>query len=205
MDFSDLQQSWQAQAAPVAVPGPPQAGKAASLLAETERLHRFGRRQNWLGTALVALALVSLLGPTLFGQQPLAPLQWGGFSLLLLTMGSYVAAIWRGTTLRQTAQPGLDSRAYVQASLRVFRFRRTQLLRLSLPYVLGLGGGLLLLQFPHFQANGHLSWGRLGLWVALLLLLALAGRYAGLRRYEREFGPTERALARWQQTLLAES
>lgn len=204
MDFSDLQQSWQAQAAPAAVAASP-AAAPASLLAETERLHRFGRRRNWQGTALIAGALACFVGAQLLRGRFYTALQWVGLALLCATLLGFVAATWWGTTLRVAAQPGLDSRAYLAASLRAFRFRRTGLLWLGIPYTLGFGSGLILWNLPHFQAAVPSDYWLLGLGLPLLVGLALVSRQIGLRRYEREFGATERALTRWQHALLAES
>lgn len=206
MDFSELQQSWQAQAAPPAAPAGP-ATEAASLLAETERLHHFGQRRNWLGTILITGALACFVGAQLLRGRIHTSLQWLGLGVLSVTMLGFIAAMWWGTTLRAAARPGLNSRAYLAASLRAFRFRRTVLLWLGIPYVLGIGSGLILWNLPHFQAVAPYPYEEwlptLGL--PLLLLLSLWSRAVGLRKYEQQFGPTERALAHWQRELLAEN
>ena len=196
MDFSELQHSWQRQAAP---PVTPHASAATdSLLAETQRLHRFGRRRNRLGTGLIGLALACFLGGQLLRDRPHTPLQYAGLALLAGTLLGFVALAWWGTGLRRAAQPGLDSRTYVRASLRAFRFRRGALLWLGIPYALGFGAGLVLWNLPHFRAAVPSDWWLLGLGLPVLAGLALAGRAVGLRRYEQKFGPTERELERWQ-------
>lgn len=201
MNFSDLQQSWQQQAAPAAG----QTSEAAPLLAETERLHRFGRRRNRLSTGLTALALACFLVGQLLRATLPTPLQWLGLALVAATLLGFLAAMWWGTALREAAQPGLDSRAYLGAALRAFRFRRTVLLWLSIPYALGFGASLLLWTLPRLAITGLAGWWKVALALALLVSAALLGRRVGLRKYEAQFGTTERALAYWQQKLLAES
>lgn len=204
MNFSDLQQSWQQQASPPPAAGAPPAA-TASLLAETERLHRFGRRRNWLATGLLGLALVCFLAGQLLGEGSHSPLQFVGLALLTCTLLGFLGLMWWGTALRAAARPGLDSRTYLQASLRAFRFRRRVLLWLGIPYVLGFGVGLMLWNLPRLGLTGPADWWKAALALAVLLGAALVGRRVGLRRYEQEFGPTERALDRWQRELFAES
>lgn len=202
MDFSELQQSWQQQAAPLPAAASPTG--AASLLAETERLRRFGRRRNWLGTALLLLAVGSFTVSQLLDDHPRTALQYAGLALLDGTLLGYVALMWWGTALRQAARPDLSSRAYVQAALRAFRFRRGPLLWLAVPYAVGFGTGLLLWNLPRLGLHGASDWWKPALTLTVLLGVALLGRRTGLRKYEQQFGPAERALARWQQELLVQ-
>jgi hypothetical protein len=197
MDFQQLQRSWQQQAAPF-VPVANTPATTPGLLAETQRLHRLGRRSNGLASILIGLAYVLLIGPAALQYHSLVPLQAIGLGLLTLTLLGYVALMWWGTALRRAARPDLNSQAYLQASLRAFCFRRTTLLWLAVPYALGLGVGLWLL-------NAHrLTYAPLWqpvLAFFLLLSSALWGRRVALRRYERQFGETERQLLHWQQAL----
>ncbi|MCA8833170.1 hypothetical protein [Hymenobacter pini] len=197
MDFQELQRSWQQQTAPAASV-PPEGTSTSGLLAETRRLHRLGQRRNWLASVLIGLAYILLIGPAILQYPSLAPLQASGLGLLTLTLLGYVALMWWGTALRRAARPDLDSQAYLQACLRTFRFRRTTLLWLAVPYVLGLGVGLWLLN-EHRLTYAPL-WQPL---LALVLLVggALWGRRAALRRYEQQFGQTERQLLNAQQAL----
>lgn len=194
MDFSALQQSWQAQAAPPASPPT----HTTSLVAETQRLHRFGQRRNRLATVLMLLALCSFAASRLLAGGPLPPRQWWGLGLIALTLLGFIGAMWWGTALRRAAQPDASSQAYLRASLRAFRFRRGTLLWLAVPYALLLSVGLLLLQWPRFHISGAADWWKAGLWVAVFVGAALVGRRVGLRRYEREFGAAERTLQQWQ-------
>lgn len=196
MNFSDLQQSWQQQASPLATPGSP-AAATASLLAETDRLHRLSRRRNALSTILLVLSLSSFVVSRLLALGPGTAVQLAGLLILAGTLLGLVGALWWGTTLRQAAQPGLASQAYVRASLRVFRFRRTIFRWLAVPYLVLLGAGTLLLFWPRFHVQGLADSWKIGLWLALFGGIGLVCRYYGLRRFEREFGPTERELHRW--------
>jgi|GEM_PF-3496411 len=68
MDFSELQQRWQVQAAPSAG----SVSETASVLAEMRRLHRASRRRNWLVTLLLLLVLlVSFLVSQFLTEAPL--------------------------------------------------------------------------------------------------------------------------------------
>lgn len=194
MDFSALQQSWQAQAAPPAG----SLSHTATLLAETQRLHQFGRRRNRLATILLLLALSSFAASGLLTAGPLPPRQWWGLGLIALTLLGFIGAMWWGTALRRAVQPDATSQAYLQASLRIFQFRRGVLLWLAVPYALLLSVGLLLLHWPRFHISGAADWWKAALWVAVFVGGALLGRRVGLRRYEREFGAAERTLQQWQ-------
>jgi len=193
MDFSELQQRWQAQAAPSV----DSASKTASVLAEMRRLHRAGRRRNWL----VTLLLLSLGGfsasPFLVERAP-SYVQILGLMLLAVTLLAFIATVWWGTTLRQAVQPGANSQAYIQASLQAFRFRRTIFNWLAVPYVVLLGAGALLLHWPRIHITGLFDWWKLALLMAAFVSLGLVCRRIGLRQYEREFGFAERAVEHWQ-------
>lgn len=195
MDFSDLQQSWQQQAGPLPAPGGPAA--TTSLPAETERLHRLGRQHKYLSTSLLLLSLGGFVVAQLLGSKPLAAIQLWGFLLVAGTLLALMGAMWWGTTLRQAAQPGLASQAYVRASRRVFRFRRTIFRWLAVPYLLLLGLGCLLLFWPRFHVQGPADSWKIALWLAVFGLVGLLCRRFGLRRYEREFGAVERQLHHW--------
>ncbi|RSK50856.1 hypothetical protein [Hymenobacter rigui] len=197
MDFQELQRSWQQQTAPAA--STPEVGTSASgLLAETQRLHRLGQRRNWLASVLIGSALlIELAVPVLTGHLR-TPVQYAGVVLLTLTLVGYVALMWWGTTLRRAARPDLDSRAYLQAALRTFRFRRTTLLWLAIPYALGFGAGIWLLNKDRLMYAP--VWQPV-LGMVLLVGAALWGRQVALRRHEQQFGETERQLLHWQQAL----
>lgn len=198
MDFSELQRSWQQQAAPPLAPGS-RATNPAALLAETERLHRLGRRKNQLATALLTLSLLAFLVAQLLADDvPRVPTEHWGLILLNLDIVAFVAAMWWGTSQRRAIRPSLDSRAYVRASLRAFRFRAWMLTWLAVPYALLLGLGLALLRWHRWShAPGFDGWDIL-YWVLLSLSAAFVGRYFGLRKYRQLFGPTVRALEHWE-------
>ena len=198
MEFSDLQHSWQQQAAPPAAPAAP-VDTPATLLAETQRMHRFSQRRNKLTTKLLLFALGLFFISQLIHShnEPLTPARYAGLALLSVNILGFLGLTWRGTTLRQAVQPGLDSRAYVRASLRAFRFRRTALLWLALPYAVLLSVGLLLLSWLHLQVTGWADWWKVALWMGVFLGMVLVGRFVGLRKYEREFGSIVRKLEHW--------
>lgn len=110
------------------------------------------------------------------------------------TLLALMGAIWWGTTLRRAAQPGLASPAYVRASLRVFRFRRTIFRRLAVPYLLLLGLGCLLLLWPRFHVQEPVDSWKMVLWLAAFGVVGMLAGTQGSRRYEREFGVAERQL-----------
>jgi len=198
MDFSELQQRWQQQAAPPLATGSRAAGPA-SLLAETERLHRLGRRKNQLATALLAVSLLAfLLAQLLADDAPRVPTEHWGLILLNLDIVAFVAAVWWGTSLRRAISPSLDSRAYVQASLRAFRFRAWMLTWLAVPYALLLGLGLALLRWHRWSHTPNFDGWDMLYWVLIFVSAALIGRYFGLRKYHQLFGPTVRALEQWE-------
>lgn len=188
MDFSTLQQSWQAQGGlPPGVPAP-------LLLSDTQRLHRLSKRRNrWFALILVPYWLFLW---HLF-QGYAAPSQLVGEAILALALPLLTGVRWWGTTLRQAAQPGIASRAYVQASLRAFRFWHQTLHWLAVPYGLLLGLGWLLIKLPAIQTQA-------GAWWQILFLLAGGGamglvlRHFGLKKYQQEFGPTVQTLEYWQ-------
>ena len=194
MDFSELQQRWQAQAAPSAGP----ASETASVLAEMHRLHRAGRRRNGLVTLILMLSLSTFVASPFLAEAPSSPAQLGGLLLLAFTLLALIVVMWWGTTLRQAAQPGANSHAYIQASLRTFRFRRTIFKWFAAPYLALIGMGILLLHWPRFHINGLADWWKAALWMAAFVALGLVCRRVGLRRYERAFGPAERAVEHWQ-------
>lgn len=199
MDFSELQQSWQQQAAPPLATRN-RAASPAPLLSEIERLHRLGRRKNLLATALFALSLLAFLLPQLLPDDtPRVPIEHGGLILLTLDMVAFVAALWRGTSLARAISPSLDSRAYVQASLRAFRFRAWLLTWLAVPYALLLGLGVALLNWHRWHHPPGVDKGAMLTGVLIFFSAALCGRYFGLRRYHQLFGPTVRALEQWEQ------
>ncbi|WP_151085914.1 hypothetical protein [Hymenobacter baengnokdamensis] len=202
MDFSDLQQSWQQQSGPLPATSVPAA--TASLLAEAERLHRFGRRRNWLATGLLLLSLGGFVVSRLLTSGPPVLTQLWGLLLLAGTLLGFIGGMWWGTTLRQAAQPGLASQAYVQASLRVFRFRRAIFRWLAVPYVLLVGVGGLLLYWPRFHVHELADSWKIALWLAVFGGIGLVCRHFGLRRYEREFGPAEQELHHWATAWLEE-
>ena len=109
-----------------------------------------------------------------------------------------IVVMWWGTALRQAAQPGANSQAYTQASLRAFRFRRTIFNWFAVPYLAPIGVGVMLLHWPRFHVNGLADWWKLALWMVAFVTLGLVSRRVGLRRYECEFGPTERVVEHWQ-------
>ena len=173
----------------------------ATLLAETQRLHRYAQQRNKLSTRLLLFSLSIFCSSQLLRQLHRGPLEaarWGGLLLLSIAMLGFIGLTWWGTSLRQSVQPGLASRAYVQASLRAFRFRRNALVWLVVPYAALLSIGLLLLNWLHFSVSGLADWWKVVLWVGTFVALALVGRFFGLRKYEREFGPTVCELERWE-------
>lgn len=194
MDFSELQQRWQAHAAPSAG----SASETASVLAEMRRLHRASRRRNWLIKLLLLLSLASFLVSRFLSEASPSQAQIWGLLLLAVTLLTFIAVMWWGTTLRQAAQPGVNSQAYIQASLRTFRFRRTIFNWFAVPYLVLIGVGVMLLHWPSFHVNGLADWWKLTLWMAVFVTLGLVSRQVGLRRYKREFGPAERVVEHWQ-------
>lgn len=198
MDFSELQQSWQQQAAPPLAPGG-RAANQASLLAETERLHRLGRRKNQLATALLTLSLLAFLAAQLLpADAPGVPTKHWGLLLLNLDIVAFVAAMWWGTSLSRAINPSLDSRAYVRASLRAFRFRAWMLTWLSVPYALLLGLGSALLRWHRWSHAPGIDGWYIYCWGLFFLGAAFVGRYFGLRKYHQLFGPTVRELEKWE-------
>ena len=198
MDFSELQQRWQQQAAPSLASGS-RAANPASLLAETERLHRLGRRKNQLATALLALSLLAFLVAQLLPDDaPRVPTEHWGLILINLDIVAFVAAMWWGTRLSQAISPSLDSRAYVRASLRAFRFRAWMLTWLAVPYALLLGLGLALLRWHRWSHTPDFDGWEMLYWTLIFLSAASVGRYFGLRKYQQLFGPTVRALEQWE-------
>lgn len=198
MDFSELQQRWQQQTAPPLAAGS-RAASRDSLLAETERLHRLGRRKNQLATALLAVSLLAfVLAQFLSDDAPRVPTEHWGLILLNLDLVAFVAAVWWGTSLRRAISPSLDSRAYIQASLRAFRFRAWMLTWLAVPYMLLLGLGLALLRWHRWSHTPNFDGWDILYWVLIFVSAALTGRYFGLRKYHRLFGPTVRALEQWE-------
>ena len=195
MDFSELQQHWQAQAASSANSA---ATETALVLAEMRRLHRAGRRRNWVVTLILLLSLGSFLASWFLSEGSPSPIQAWGLVLLAITLLGLIAVMWWGTTLRRAVQPGTNSEAYIQASLRTFRFRRTIFNWLAVPYVALLGMGMLLLVWPRLHIHGSADWWKLALWMAAFVAVGLICRRVGLRRCDRAFGPAERAVGHWQ-------
>ena len=105
MDFSELQQRWQAQAAPSAG----SASETASVLAEMCRLHRASRRRNGLVTLLLLVSLASFLVSRFLTKASPSQAQIWGLLRLVGTLLALIAVMWWGTTLRQATQPGANS------------------------------------------------------------------------------------------------
>ena len=85
----------------------------------------------------------------------------------------------------------------MQASLRAFRFRRTALLWLALPYAVLSSVGPLLLSWLHLQVTGWADWWKVALWMGVFVGMALVSRSVGLRKYKWEFGSVVRKLEHW--------
>ena len=161
------------------------------------RLHRASRQRNWLVTLLLLLSLASFLVSRFLTESPPSQAQIWDLLLLAVTLLTFIAVMWWGTTLRQATQPGANSQAYIQASLRAFRFRRTIFNWFAIPYLALIGVGVMLHWF-RFHVNGLADWWKLASWMVAFVTLGLVSRRVGLRRYEREFGPAERVVEHWQ-------
>ena len=170
------------------------------VTSQLRRLRRASRRRNWLFTLLLLLSLASFLVSRFLTESPPAQAQIWGQLLLAVMLLALIVVMWWGTTLRQAAQPGANSKAYIQASLRAFRFRRTIFNWFAVPYLALIGVEVMLLHWPRFHVNGLADWWKLALWMAAFVTLGLVSRRVCLRRYEHEFGPAERVVEHWQIT-----